>query len=76
MSFPGWAGAFDPGGQVSAWSPELDDGETTVLAEFDPARLADRRRNVYLVPRCLRPELYLALGPEDWVGLKKGSRCR
>jgi len=64
MHFPGWAGVFGPDGKVVVWSREPGNGETMVLAELDPAAIADRRRNIYFVPRCLRPDLYLTLGQE------------
>lgn len=59
IKFPGWAGVFGPDGKVVAFTREPGNGEAMVVAELDPAKVAERRRNPYFVPRCLRPELYV-----------------
>jgi len=63
--FPGWAGIFDPHGKVVAFTREPGRGEAMVVAELDPEKVAERRRNSYFVPRCLRPELYTTIGQKQ-----------
>lgn len=58
IRFPGWAGVFDPNGKVIAFTRDKGSGEVMVVAELDPEKIAERRRNKYFIPRCLRPELY------------------
>ncbi len=65
--FPGWAGVFDPHGKVAAFTREPGRGEAMAVAELDPEKIAERRRNSYFVPRCLRPELYTTIGGSSWV---------
>lgn len=72
MTFPGWAGIFDPMGEVLAWTKEPGNGEAMVVAELDPQKLFDRRRDIYFMPRCLRPELYSGI-PDSLPGLS-GNR--
>ncbi len=59
IKFPGWAGVFDPHGKVVAFTRDRGNGEAMAVAELDPAKIAERRRNSYFVPRSLRPELYI-----------------
>ncbi len=58
MTFPGWAGVFDPFGEVLDWTREPGNGEAMAVADLDPERLYERRRDIYFMPRCLRPEVY------------------
>ncbi len=62
--FPGWAGIFDPHGKVVAFTRDRGRGEAMAVAELDPKEIADRRRNPYFVPRCLRPKLYKTIGED------------
>jgi predicted amidohydrolase len=63
MKFPGWAGIFGPGGDVVAFTRQKGNGEAMVVADLDPEKLAERRRNKYFIPRCLRPEVYGTIRP-------------
>ena len=45
-------------------SIEKGNGEAMIVTDLDPAKLAERRRSVYFIPRCLRPEMYLGIRPE------------
>ncbi len=56
--FPGWAGIIDPHGEVAAFTREKGNGEAMAVTELDPAKLEAKRRNVYFLPRCVRPEVY------------------
>ena len=58
FKFPGWAGIFGPDGEIIEFTRDKGNGEAMVVAELDPEKLAQRRRNPYFVPRSLRPELY------------------
>jgi len=62
IKFPGWAGVFDPDGKVVAFTRQPGTGEAMVVADLDPEKVANRRRNSYFVPRSLRPELYTTIG--------------
>ncbi len=62
ITFPGWAGIFDPEGEVVDFTRDKGRGEAMAVAKLDPEKLAARRRSSYFVPRCLRPELYRSIG--------------
>lgn len=62
--FPGWAGVFGPDGSVVAFTRQRGYGEAMVVAELDPKEIAKRRRSKFFVPRCLRPEMYVTIGPQ------------
>ena len=59
--FPGWAGVIAPDGSVAAYTAQKGNGETMVLADLEPEKVAERRRNTYFTPRCLRPEMYVGI---------------
>ena len=40
----------------------------SVVAELDPERLAERRRSIWFIPRCLRPEVYVDMRDGDQTG--------
>jgi hypothetical protein len=40
-----------------------------VVADLDPEKLAKKRRDIYFVPRCLRPEMYTMIWDSDQTGL-------
>jgi len=61
ITFPGWAGVFDPEGEVLAWTRQAGNGEAMVVADLDRKRLYDKRRNQYFVPRCLMPSRYATI---------------
>ena len=67
--FPGWAGVLGPDGSVVSFTRQRGNGEAMVVAELDPEKVAERRRNAYFVPRCLRPELYVGIQDSDQTGL-------
>ncbi len=60
-TFPGWAGIIDPHGKIAEFTREDGRGEAMAIAELDPEKMAERRRNTYFVPRCLRPDLYRSI---------------
>lgn len=60
-TFPGWAGIIDPHGKIADFTREDGRGEAMAIAELDPEKMAERRRNTYFVPRCLRPDLYRSI---------------
>ena len=66
--FPGWAGVFGPDGSVVAFTRGKGNGEAMVVAELDPEKVAERRRDTYFVPRCLRPETYTQIWDSDQTG--------
>ncbi len=66
--FPGWAGVFDPMGNVLAWTEEPGNGETMVVADLQARRLRDRRSDRYFIPRCLRPHLYRSIDDDGPAG--------
>jgi len=72
--FPGWAGVFSPQGKVVAFTREKGNDEAMVVADLDPEEIAKRRRDVYFVPRCLRPELYTEIWDSDQTGKELGER--
>jgi len=57
--FPGWAGVFDPLGNVAAFTRDPGTDAAMVVATLTPDVLGERRRSTYFTPRCSRPELYL-----------------
>lgn len=57
--FPGWAGVFGPQGEIVTFTREKGNGEAMAVAVLKPEKLAERRRNTYFIPRCLRPEIYI-----------------
>lgn len=61
ITFPGWAGAFGPNGDVLAWTGDKGRGEAMIVAGLEAQKLYDQRRNVYFVPRCLRPSCYAGI---------------
>ena len=63
--FPGWAGVIGPDGSVVAFTRGKGNGEAMVVADLDPEEIAKRRRDIYFVPRCLRPEMYAGPGPAN-----------
>lgn len=63
--FPGWAGVFGPDGTVVAFTREKGNGEAMVVTDLDPKKLAERRKNIYFIPRCLRPEIYAGISDSD-----------
>ena len=69
MRFPGWAGVIDPDGKVVAFTREKGNGEAMVVADLDPKKVAKKRRDMYFVPRCLRPEMYTQIWDSDQTGL-------
>jgi len=72
--FPGWAGVFDPHGEVVAFTREKGNSEAMTVAVLDPKKLASRRRNAYFIPRCLRPEIYVQINESDQTGKCKPRR--
>ena len=72
MTFPGWAGLFDPFGEVLDWTREPGNGEAMAVADLDPERLFERRRDVYFMPRCLRPEVYVGIIQSTRSGTAQG----
>jgi len=54
-------------------------GEAMVVAELDPEKLAERRRDKYFIPRCLRPQLYETMTgklPESMPTLDREVRTK
>jgi N-carbamoylputrescine amidase len=68
IKFPGWAGVLGPEGEVVAFTREKGHGEGMVVAELDPEKLAERRRSIWFIPRCLRPEVYVDMRDGDQMG--------
>jgi len=65
VRFPGWAGVFGPRGEVVAWARDEGNDEAMVVAELDPEQTAAARRDMYFLPRCLRPDAYASLDPRS-----------
>jgi N-carbamoylputrescine amidase len=56
--FPGWAGVFDPWGEVVEFVDRPGNDAAMVVATLEPERLADRRGHPNFLARELRPDLY------------------
>lgn len=65
IRFPGWAGVIDPEGNVVAFTRKPGNDEAMVVADLEPEKIAKRRRNVYFVPRCMRPEIYVSINKKN-----------
>lgn len=63
--FPGWAGVFGPQGDVVSFTRDKGNGEAMSVAVLNSEKLAQRRRNTYFIPRCLRPEIYVQVNDSD-----------
>jgi len=63
--FPGWAGIIAPDGTLSEFTHQKGNSEAMVVGDLEPGKLAERRRNTYFVPRCLRPEMYRGIDETD-----------
>jgi len=68
--FPGWAGILGPDGSVVDFTRQRGNGEAMAIAELEPEKIAERRRNTYFVPRCLRPEMYVSIEDSDQTAKK------
>ncbi len=68
IRFPGWAGVFDPNGEVMAWTKGPGNGEAMVVADLKAERLYNRRRSSYFTPRSLRPSCYAAITDGEQTG--------
>jgi len=66
--FPGWAGIFGPQGEVVAFTRQKGNGEAMSIAVLKPEKLAERRRNTYFIPRCLRPDIYMQINDSNQTG--------
>ncbi len=71
--FPGWAGVFGPDGSVVAFTREKGNGEAMVVTDLDPKKLAERRKNMFFIPRCLRPDVYVGINDSDQTGSGPGA---
>lgn len=67
--FPGWAGIFGPQGEVVAFTRQKGNGEAMSIAVLKPEKLAERRRNTYFIPRCLRPDIYMQINDNNQTGM-------
>jgi predicted amidohydrolase len=59
--FPGWAGVFDPLGEVVTWTKGKGNGEAMVVSDLKAQALYDRRRCEYFAPRTLMPSRYATI---------------
>jgi len=56
--YPGWAGLYDPFGNVRAWTRQPGNGEAMAIADLDGDTLKKRRDNPYFIPPYLRADVY------------------
>lgn len=64
--FTGWAGVIGPNGEIEDFTRSRGHGEAMALATLDAAKLAEKRRSEFFIPRALRPEMYETIdSPHD-----------